>query len=961
LFTENRAKMAASEISIRGAAEHNLKRIDLTLPRNRLVVITGVSGSGKSSLAFDTLYAEGQRRYVESLSAYARQFLEQMEKPDVESIEGLSPAISIEQRTTSRNPRSTVGTVTEIYDYLRLLFARVGRPHCHRCRKPIASQSVQQIVDAVLGLPEGSRVQVLAPIVRGRKGIYKKELREAARKGFVRARVDGEVRDLADEIDLDKRRKHTLEIVVDRLVIRGDLKNRLTDSVETALEAAEGLVVVDVAGKRDLLFSRHLACPDCGISVPELAPRMFSFNSPYGACQECDGLGVRKSFDKSLILVDEDVSLRDGALAWGDGNWYQVLESSLFKAYKIDPATPYRKLPARFKKVLWEGAGGREFQFQWKGRRSTYQWRRSWEGILPVLERRYRETESESRRESLEKLMAVHPCPGCNGSRLRRESLAVLVGGKTIAEHARMSVRSAATLYATLSLEPREEIIAAPVLKEICERLGFLQNVGLGYLTLDRGAATLSGGEGQRIRLATQIGSRLTGVLYILDEPSIGLHQRDNRRLLDTLIAMRDLGNTVIVVEHDEETIRSADWVVDLGPGAGELGGEVVAAGKPGAIARNRRSLTGAYLSGRETIEVPGTRRKGNGKAITVVGATQHNLKQLDVAFPLGVLTCVTGVSGSGKSTLVNDILHRALAHALHGAEGEPGAHDRLKGTEHIDKVIDIDQSPIGRTPRSNPATYVGLFTPIRELFALVPEARMRGYKPGRFSFNVRGGRCEACEGGGVLKIEMHFLPDVYVTCDTCGGKRYNRETLEILYKGRNISEALEMTVHQALEFFGAVPQIKAKLQTLYDVGLGYIRLGQAATTLSGGEAQRIKLSRELSRRATGRTLYLLDEPTTGLHFDDIKKLLAVLNRLVEQGNTVVVIEHNLDVIKTADWIIDLGPEGGDDGGYLLCQGSPEEVAKVKRSRTGDFLKRVLGGSTGRGSGRARRRPASRS
>jgi len=934
--------MAASEIIIRGAAEHNLKRIDLTLPRNKLVVITGVSGSGKSSLAFDTLYAEGQRRYVESLSAYARQFLEQMEKPDVESIEGLSPAISIEQRTTSRNPRSTVGTVTEIYDYLRLLFARVGRPHCYQCGKPITSQSVQHIVDSVLDLPEGSRVQVLAPIVRGRKGIYKKELNEAARKGFVRARVDGEVRDLADEIDLDKRRKHTIEIVVDRLVIRGDLKNRLTDSVETALEAADGLVVVDVDGKRDLLFSRHLACPSCGVSVPELAPRMFSFNSPYGACQECDGLGVRKAFDKSLILLDPSVSLRDGALAWGDGNWHQVLESSLFKAYKVDPATPYAKLPARFKKVLWDGAGGREFQFQWKGKRSTYEWRRSWEGILPVLERRYRDTTSESRREALEKLMAIHPCPGCDGSRLRKESLAVLIGDKTIAEHVRMSVQSAATLYAALTLEPREETIAAPILKEIRERLGFLQNVGLGYLTLDRGAATLSGGEGQRIRLATQIGSRLTGVLYILDEPSIGLHQRDNRRLLDTLIAMRDLGNTVIVVEHDEETVRSADWVVDLGPGAGELGGEVVAAGKPDAVARNRRSLTGAYLSGRECIEVPATRRKGNGKALEVLGATQHNLKSLDVGFPLGVFTCVTGVSGSGKSTLVNDILHRALAHALHGAEGEPGAHKAIRGTGHIDKVIDIDQSPIGRTPRSNPATYVGLFTPIRELFALVPEARMRGYKPGRFSFNVRGGRCEACEGDGVLKIEMHFLSDVYVTCDTCGGKRYNRETLEVLYKGRNISEVLEMTVHQALEFFGAVPQIKAKLQTLYDVGLGYVRLGQAATTLSGGEAQRIKLSRELSRRATGRTLYLLDEPTTGLHFDDIKKLLAVLNRLVDQGNTVVVIEHNLDVIKTADWIIDLGPEGGDDGGYVLCQGSPEEVAKVKRSRTGEFLKQVL-------------------
>jgi len=955
--------MAASEIIIRGAAEHNLKRIDLTLPRNKMVVITGVSGSGKSSLAFDTLYAEGQRRYVESLSAYARQFLEQMEKPDVESIEGLSPAISIEQRTTSRNPRSTVGTVTEIYDYLRLLFARVGRPHCHRCGKPIASQSVQDIVDSVLNLPEGSRVQVLAPIVRGRKGIYKKELQEAARKGFVRARVDGEVRDLADEIELDKRRKHSIEIVVDRLVIRGDLKNRLTDSVETALQAAEGLVVVDVDGKRDLLFSRHLACSECGVSVPELAPRMFSFNSPYGACPECDGLGVRKTFDRNLIMVDPNVSIRDGALAWGDGNWFQVLESSLFKAYGIDPAMPYRALPARFRTVLWEGAGGREFQFQWKGKRSTYEWRRSWEGILPLLERRYRETESESRRESLEKLMAVHPCPGCGGSRLRPESMAVRVSGKNITEHAGLSVQAAAALYSALDLAPREGIIAAPILKEIRERLGFLENVGLGYLALDRGAATLSGGEGQRIRLATQIGSRLTGVLYILDEPSIGLHQRDNRRLLDTLVAMRDLGNTVIVVEHDEETIRSADWVVDLGPGAGELGGEVVAAGSPGEIERHPRSLTGAYLSGRERIEVPAQRRRGSGKAVTVVGATQHNLKNVDVSFPLGVFTSVTGVSGSGKSTLVNDILHRALAHALHGAEGEPGAHRKLLGTEHIDKVIDIDQSPIGRTPRSNPATYVGLFSPIRELFALVPEARVRGYRPGRFSFNVPGGRCEACEGDGVLKIEMHFLPDVYVTCDTCGGKRYNRETLEVSYKGRNISEVLEMSVHQALEFFGAVPQVRAKLHTLYDVGLGYIRLGQAATTLSGGEAQRIKLSKELSKRATGRTLYLLDEPTTGLHFDDIKKLLAVLDRLVDQGNTVIVIEHNLDVIKTADWVVDLGPEGGDEGGYVLVEGTPEEVARSAQSRTGRFLRDVLprkgaGRASPRVSGRRSRREA---
>jgi len=934
--------MPVNTIVIRGAAEHNLKRIDLTLPRNRLVVITGVSGSGKSSLAFDTLYAEGQRRYVESLSSYARQFLEQMEKPDVESIEGLSPAISIEQKSTLRNPRSTVGTVTEIFDYLRLLFARVGATYCHNCGKPITSQSVQQIVDAVLALPRGTRIQVLAPIVRGRKGIYKKELHESARKGFVRARVDGRLHDLSDEIDLDKQKKHDIEIVVDRLVIKPDLKGRLTDSVEVALAAAEGLVVIDVDGERDLLFSRHLACSDCGISIPELAPRMFSFNSPYGACPECDGIGLRKSFVISRVLRDENKSLREGALAWGDANRHQLLESSLYRAYKVAPDTPYKKLPARFKKVLWHGAGSREFDFRWSGKRTSYEFRRRWEGILSNLERRYREVTSESRRHTLEKLMAVQPCSACGGARLRPESLAVKVGGKSIAEVVRQSVSEAARFFAGLKFARQERTIARPILKEIGERLGFLENVGLSYLTLERSATTLSGGESQRIRLATQIGSRLTGVLYILDEPSIGLHQRDNRKLLDTLISMRDLGNTVIVVEHDEETISSADLIVDLGPGAGELGGEVVAIGTPKQIARSKASLTGAYLSGRESIDVPSRRRTGNGKSLVVVQARQHNLRSLDVDFPLGMFTCVTGVSGSGKSTLVNEILHRALARELHGAEAEPGAHRAIRGLEHIDKVIDIDQSPIGRTPRSNPATYVGLLTPVRELFALVPDARMRGYKPGRFSFNVAGGRCEACEGDGLLKIEMHFLPDVYVTCDVCRGKRYNRETLEILYKGRNIAEVLELTVHQALEFYDAVPQIKTKLQTLYDVGLGYIRLGQPATTLSGGEAQRIKLSKELSRRATGRTLHLLDEPTTGLHFDDIKKLLAVLNRLVDQGNSVIVIEHNLDVIKTADWIIDLGPEGGDEGGRVVAAGTPEQVSAVRASYTGSFLRKIL-------------------
>ncbi len=934
--------MVVREIVIRGAAEHNLKRIDLTLPRNKLIVVTGVSGSGKSSLAFDTIYAEGQRRYVESLSAYARQFLEQMEKPDVESIEGLSPAISIEQKTTLRNPRSTVGTVTEIYDYLRLLFARAGRPHCHSCGRPIASQSVQQIVDTVLKLPQGKKVQVMAPIVRGRKGIYKRELKEAARQGFVRARVDGEVRDLGEEIELDRHKKHNIEMVVDRLVIKSGLKNRLTDSVETALATASGLVLITVDGKQDMLFSRHLACTPCGVSVPELAPRMFSFNSPYGACPDCDGLGLRKSFSRSKLIRDENKSVAEGALVWGDSSRYQILASSLFKAYKVGIDTPYKKLPARFKKVLWEGAGEREFNFRWQGRRMSYEYRKRWNGILSAMDRRYREHASEARRHKLERYMSVQPCSGCAGARLRPEALSVKVGGRSISELTGLSVADAVNVFTGIRFTPAETTIARPILKEIRERLGFLDNVGLGYLSLDRAAATLSGGESQRIRLATQIGSRLTGVLYILDEPSIGLHQRDNRKLLDMLEGMRDLGNTVIVVEHDKETINSADWVVDLGPGAGELGGEVVAAGTPKQIARAKRSLTGAYLSGKESIPTPERRRSGNGKSIAVIEAREHNLRKIDVNFPLGVFTCVTGVSGSGKSTLINETLHRALARQLHGAEAEPGAHGAIRGIRHVDKVIDIDQSPIGRTPRSNPATYVGLFTPVRELFSLVPEARMRGYKPGRFSFNVRGGRCEACEGDGVLRIEMHFLPDVYVTCDECHGQRYNRETLEILYKGRNIAEVLDMTVHRALEFFDAVPQIRAKLQTLYDVGLGYIRLGQSATTLSGGEAQRIKLSKELSRRATGRTVYLLDEPTTGLHFDDIKKLLAVLNRLVDQGNTVIVIEHNLDVIKAADWIIDLGPEGGDAGGSVVATGTPEQVSTVKGSYTGAFLRRVL-------------------
>ena len=934
--------MGVQKIVIRGASEHNLKQVDLELPRNKMIVVTGVSGSGKSSLAFDTLYAEGQRRYVESLSAYARQFLEQMEKPDVESIEGLSPAISIEQKTTQRNPRSTVATVTEIYDYLRLLFARVGKPHCHNCGKPITSQSVQQIVDTVLELPEGTKLQVLAPIVRGRKGVYKKELTDAARQGFVRARVDGEIRDLADPIELDKQKKHTIEIVVDRLVIKPDLKNRLTDSVETALATADGLVVINVVGGDDRLYSRHLACSDCGVSVPELAPRMFSFNSPFGACETCDGIGFKKQFVREKLIKDEDASIRGGALAWGDASRYQLMESSIYKHYKVDPKTPYKKLTARFKKILWEGAGSREFEFVWKGKSSTYKFRSTWDGILARLDKRYRETASEKRRQQLEKRMAIQPCADCGGERLRPESLAVKIGNRSIAEQSRMSVSAASQLYSKLKWSKQEKQIAQPILKEIQERLGFLENVGLGYLTLDRTAATLSGGESQRIRLATQIGSRLTGVMYILDEPSIGLHQRDNEKLLETLLAMRDLGNTVIVVEHDEDTMRAADVLVDLGPGAGELGGEVVAVGTPTQVARNKKSSTGRYLSGRDAIELPSERREGNGKQLRLLGAREHNLKNVDVDFPLGKLICVTGVSGSGKSTLINETLHKALAKELHASEQEPGLFKRIQGIQQLDKVVDIDQTPIGRTPRSNPATYVGLFTPIRELFSMVPEARTRGYKPGRFSFNVSGGRCESCEGGGVLKIEMHFLPDIHVTCDTCDGARYNRETLEILYKGRSISDVLNMSVQQALEFFDAVPTVRDKLQTLFDVGLGYVRLGQPATTLSGGEAQRIKLAKELSRRATGKTIYLLDEPTTGLHFDDIKKLLTVLNRLVDSGNTVLVIEHNLDVIKTADWVIDLGPEGGEGGGQIIAQGTPEQIAKVRGSHTGAFLKRIF-------------------
>ncbi len=933
-----------NKIIIKGACEHNLKNIDVEIPRDQLVVITGVSGSGKSTLAFDTIYAEGQRRYVESLSAYARQFLEQMDKPDVESIEGLSPAISIEQKSTSKNPRSTVGTVTEIYDYLRLLFARVGRVHCPSCGKEIASQTVEQMVEQVLALPEKSKLLLMAPLVRGRKGEYRKELRQLQADGFVRVRIDGEMRELGDEIVLDKNKKHTIEVVVDRLVVKEDIVSRLSDSLETALRLGEGLVRVEVVGGESYLFSEWHACVECGISIPEMTPRMFSFNNPYGACPDCSGLGTRMYFDPEQVVPNRQLSLREGAIApWSTRTGYyylQVLEA-LADFYDFDIRTPFAELPEQVQKVLLHGSGKEEVKFFYDQANRRHFYNKPFEGVIPNLERRLRETDSDATREKLEQFMNIMSCPSCDGARLKPETLCVRVAGQNIQQITALSVSDAEVFFAEIELPAKEAEIARRVLKEVRERLSFLINVGLDYLTLDRTSGTLSGGESQRIRLATQIGSSLVGVLYILDEPSIGLHQRDNRRLLETLKRLRDLGNTVLVVEHDEETILEADHVIDMGPHAGRHGGEVVAQGTPHEILEHPESLTAAYLSGRLTIPLPKERRKASG-LLSIKGAQANNLKNIDVDIPLGVMTCVTGVSGSGKSSLVLDTLHKALAQRLYRSRERSGPVRVIEGLELLDKVIDIDQSPIGRTPRSNPATYTGIFTDIRDLFAKLPEAKMRGYKPGRFSFNVKGGRCEACQGDGILRIEMHFLPDVYIQCEACQGARYNRETLQVKYKGKTIADVLDMTANQAVEFLANIPRIKRKLQTLRDVGLGYIKLGQSATTLSGGEAQRVKLAKELGKRSTGRTIYILDEPTTGLHFDDISRLLSVLQRLVESGNSVVIIEHNLDVIKTADHVVDLGPEGGSRGGELLVCGTPEEVARCAKSYTGRYLRSYL-------------------
>ncbi|HEY8772095.1 MAG TPA: excinuclease ABC subunit UvrA [Candidatus Limnocylindria bacterium] len=955
--------MPSDRIVVRGAREHNLKNLDVEMPRDRLIVITGLSGSGKSSLAFDTIYAEGQRRYVESLSAYARQFLGQMEKPDVDQIDGLSPAISIDQKGSSKNPRSTVGTVTEVYDYLRLLFARIGRMHCPICSREIARQTVEQIIDQLYELPDGTRLMLLAPLVRDRKGEHEKLLAGAKQGGFVRVRVDGELRDLDEKIELDKKFKHSIEVVVDRLVVRrtdddGNPRpdaSRMADSIETALRLSDGTLLVHLPDEgpkgADRLYSERYACPEHGGSFEEPAPRNFSFNSPHGACPACTGLGSRLEIDPDLVLPNASLSLAEGAvLPWrrmvATASWFNTILEAVAERYGFSTDTPVGELSERAREILLRGNGGERVTVRYRSRQGQeHTYSTTFEGILPNLERRYRETSSEATKTEIERYMTTRPCPTCGGMRLKPESLSVTVGDRNIIETTRLAVTDALAWYAGLAdlLTDRENQIARQVLKEIRARLGFLVDVGLDYLTLDRASGSLSGGEAQRIRLATQSGSSLMGVLYILDEPSIGLHQRDNDRLIATLMRLRDLGNTLIVVEHDEETIRAADWVIDIGPGAGEHGGELIHSGSLPELLHSPRSITAAYLRGDKAVPVPSRRRRGSGEWLTVRGARENNLRNVDIAFPLGRFVAITGVSGSGKSSLVTQILYPALAARIWGARDRPGAHDRIDGIDQIDKVIEIDQSPIGRTPRSNPATYTGLWAPLRELLAAVPEARLRGYRPGRFSFNVKGGRCEACEGAGIVQIEMHFLPDVYVQCEVCKGKRYNRETLEIHYKGHNVAEILEMTVDEALAFFSAVPSIRNKLQTLHDVGMGYIHLGQPATTLSGGEAQRVKLATELSKRATGQTLYILDEPTTGLHFDDVARLLQVLGRLVEAGNTVVVIEHNLDVIKSADWVIDLGPEGGAAGGDLVAAGTPEEIARTPASHTGRYLRHALG------------------
>lgn len=940
--------MQKDKILIKGAREHNLKNVDVEIPRDQFVVITGLSGSGKSSLAFDTIYAEGQRRYMESLSSYARMFLGQMEKPDVDYIEGLSPAISIDQKTTSRNPRSTVGTVTEIYDYLRLLYARIGVPHCHICGKEIAQQTVDQMVDSIIELEEGTKIQLLAPVVRGRKGEYLKLIEDIKKGGYVRIRVDGEIYDVSDELKLDKNKKHSIEIVVDRLIVRPDIRKRLTDSIETVLKLSNGMLLVDVIGKEELMFSQNFACSDCGVSMEELTPRMFSFNNPFGACPTCGGLGAMLKIDPDLVIPNKTLSLAEGAISVGGWNvangdgYARMYINALAKHYKFSVDTPVEKLPPKIMDIILYGTKGEKIKIDYEREYGKGSFTAAFEGIINSMERRYKETQSDGMKQYYESYMSNDLCPECNGARLKKESLAVTVGNYNINQICTISVGETKSFFDNLKLSERDRLIAHQILKEIKERLGFLVDVGLDYLTLSRAAGTLSGGEAQRIRLATQIGSGLMGVLYILDEPSIGLHQKDNERLLKTLKRLRDLGNTLIVVEHDEDTMYASDYIIDLGPGAGVHGGEIVAKGTVEEIKNNPNSITGQYLSGRKKVEVPKQRRKPNGKWIEVVGARENNLNNLNVKIPLGVFTAVTGVSGSGKSSLVNEILYKRLANELNGAKQKPGEHTSIKGLEYLDKVIDIDQSPIGRTPRSNPATYTGVFDLIREVFAGTTEAKTRGYKSGRFSFNVKGGRCEACSGDGIVKIEMHFLPDIYVPCEVCNGKRYNRETLEVRYKGKNISEVLDMTVEDAVEFFKNIPRIHKKLETLNDVGLGYIKVGQPSTTLSGGEAQRVKLATELSKRSTGKTMYILDEPTTGLHIADVHRLIEILQRLVDAGNSVVVIEHNLDVIKVADYIIDLGPGGGNNGGNIIAQGTPEEIVEVKESYTGQFLGKVL-------------------